>query len=153
MQPSGQPDPARSESATPERTEPERTEPARTEAARTELGRLAPHLRVSDRDRDGGVQIVQAAFAEGRLDDDEFDQRMRAALTARTAADLEKLTADLPETVTSPVSRAPASARAPGRFAIAFKSSIRRGGRWRVPARPTSGIYKGKGRLGLRGAG
>jgi hypothetical protein len=162
MQPSGQPDPARSESATPERTEPERTEPARTEparteparteAARTEPGRLAPDLRVSDRDRDGVVQIVQAAFAEGRLDDDEFDQRMRAALTARTAADLEKLTADLPETVTSPVSRAPASARAPGRFAIAFKSSIRRGGRWRVPERHTSVIYKGSGRLDLRAA-
>src|ERR1700722_2588953 len=148
MQPSGQPDPARSESATPERTEPERTEPARTEP-----GRLAPDLRVSDRDRDGVVQIVQAAFAEGRLDDDEFDQRMRAALTARTAADLEKLPADLPETVTSPVSRAPASARAPGRFAIAFKSSIRRGGRWRAADGPTSGFFKGKGRLGLRGAG
>src|SRR3984957_7140877 len=147
MQPSGQPDPARSESATPERTE-----PARTEAARTEPGRLAPDLRVSDRDRDGVVPTTQAAFAEGRLDDDEFDQRMRAALTARTAADLEKLTADLPETVTSPVSRAPASARAPGRFATAFKSSIRRGGRWRVPERHPSVIYKGSGRLDLRAA-
>jgi hypothetical protein len=30
------------------------------------------------------VQRIQQAFAEGRLDDAEFDERMRAALTART---------------------------------------------------------------------
>ncbi|MGH3394930.1 MAG: DUF1707 SHOCT-like domain-containing protein, partial [Streptosporangiaceae bacterium] len=100
MQPSGQPDPARSESEAPESAAAERvvpagTQPARTQPARTAPG-LAPDLRVSDRDRDGVAQILQAAFAEGRLDDDEFDERMRAALTARTGADLEKLTADLP---------------------------------------------------------
>jgi uncharacterized protein DUF1707 len=33
------------------------------------------------------VQRVQDAFAEGRLDDAEFDERTRAALTARTHAD------------------------------------------------------------------
>src|SRR6185437_11731818 len=173
MQPSGQPDPARPESA-PARPEspsarpespsarpesgPARPEsgPARPESApaRSEstAPSLPPDLRVSDRDRDGVAQVLQAAFAEGRLDDDEFDERMRAALTARTGADLEKLTSDLPAAVTSPVSRAPASARAPGRFAIAFKSSIRRGGRWRVPERHTSVVYKGGGWLDLRAA-
>jgi len=166
MQPSGQPDPARSESGAPqsaapesvplesmppESGPPESAAPVRTEPARTVPG-LAPDLRVSDRERDGVAQILQAAFAEGRLDDDEFDERMRAALTARTGADLEKLTADLPATTASPVSRAPASARAPGRFAIAFKSSIRRGGRWRVPERHTSVVYKGSGWLDLRAA-
>src|SRR5579862_5409387 len=156
MQPSGQPDPARSESGAPESGAPHSAAPlsgapVRTEPARTVPG-LAPDLRVSDRDRDGVAQILQAAFAEGRLDDDEFDERMRAALTARTGADLEKLTADLPATAASPVSRAPASARAPGRFAIAFKSSIRRGGRWRVPERYTSVVYKGGGWLDLRAA-
>ncbi len=156
MQPSGQPDPAPSESAAPESTAagsavPESAVPVRTEPARMMTG-LAPDLRMSDRDRDGAAQILQAAFAEGRLDDDEFDQRMRAALTARTGPDLEKLTADLPAATASPVSRAPASARAPGRFAIAFKSSIRRGGRWRVPERHTSVVYKGSGWLDLRAA-
>jgi len=152
MQPSGQPDPARSESALPRsESAPAQSEsaPARSESPAPSL---PPDLRVSDRDRDGVAQILQAAFAEGRLDDDEFDERMRAALTARTGADLEKLTADLPATTASPVSRAPASARAPGRFAIAFKSSIRRGGRWRVPERHTSVVYKGSGWLDLRAA-
>ncbi len=38
--------------------------------------------RASDRERDAVVQRVQDAFAEGRLDDAEFDERTRAALTA-----------------------------------------------------------------------
>ena len=46
------------------------------------------------------VQRVQDAFAEGRLDDTEFDERTRAALTARTHADLDVLLADLPAAAT-----------------------------------------------------
>ena len=53
-----------------------------------------PAVRASDRERDAVVQRVQQAFAEGRLDDTEFDERMRAALTARTQADLDVLLAD-----------------------------------------------------------
>src|ERR1035437_7418042 len=55
-----------------------------------------PATRASDRERDAVVQRVQEAFAEGRLDDTEFDERMRAALTARTHADLDAALADLP---------------------------------------------------------
>jgi Domain of unknown function (DUF1707) len=112
-----------------------------------------PGVRVGDRDRDAVAHQLQDAFAEGRLDDDEFDQRMRAALTARLAAELDVLTADLPA---APAAARPVPAGAPGpkpgRFAIAYKSSVRRGGRWRVPARFTSVIYKGNGRLDLRAA-
>jgi hypothetical protein len=114
----------------------------------------APALRVSDRDRDAAAHVLQAAFAEGRLDDDEFDQRMRSALTARVSTDLEKLTADLPAAGSRPAA-APAVAGAaskPGKYALAYKSSIRRGGRWRVPERFTSVVYKGSGWLDLRAA-
>ena len=48
------------------------------------------------------VQRVQDAFAEGRLDDTEFDERTRAALTARTHADLDALLADLPASTAAP---------------------------------------------------
>ena len=98
-----------------------------------------PAIRVGDRDRDAVAHLLQDAFAEGRLDDDEFDQRMRAALTATVSTELDVLTADLPATSARPAAVGPgasgpaASAPKPGRFAIAFKSSIRRGGRWRVP--------------------
>jgi hypothetical protein len=107
--------------------------------------------RASDRERDAVVQRVQDAFAEGRLDDAEFDQRTRAALTARTHAELDALLADLP--AAGPGTGAPAVAGpAPGRFAIALKSSVRRAGRWRVPERYTTVVYKGGGWLDLRAA-
>ena len=111
-----------------------------------------PGIRVGDRDRDAVAHRLQEAFAEGRLDDDEFDQRMRAALTARVGADLELLTQDLPETI-GPTTRtvSPAAAgRQPGRFAVAYKGPIRRGGRWRVPERFSAVVYKGSGHIDLR---
>ncbi len=113
--------------------------------------RRPPAIRASDQDRDAVVQRLQQAFAERRLDDDEFDERMRAALTARTSADLDRLTGDLP--AATPGRAAPAVQGAkPGRWAVAYKNSIRRGGRWRVPERFTSVIYKGGGWLDLRAA-
>jgi hypothetical protein len=107
-------------------------------------------LRASDRERDAVVQRVQQAFAEGRLDDAEFDERMRAALVARTHGDLDALVTDLP--ATAPGVPPAAGGRGPGRVAIALKSSVRRGGRWRVPERYTTVVYKGDGWLDLRAA-
>jgi hypothetical protein len=96
------------------------------------------------------VQRVQDAFAEGRLDDAEFDERSRAALTARTHADLDALLADLPAAPSAP---GPAAALpGPGRFAVARKCSVRSAGRWRVPERYTTVVYKGGGWLDLRAA-
>jgi len=116
-----------------------------------ERGR-GPAVRASDRERDAVVQRVQQAFAEGRLDDGEFDERMRAALTARTHADLDVLLADLPTETAAPGPAPAAGGRGPGRVAVALKSSVRRGGRWRVPERYTTVVYKGSGWLDLRAA-
>ena len=169
MASNGEPEPPRSE---PEsalaRNEPE-SSPARNEPESSRVGgepeagpglapqprapeaRPGPAIRVSDQDRDGVAQRLQQAFAERRLDDDEFDERMRAALTARTSEDLDKLTADLPAAPAG--SSAPAlPGRPAGRWAVAYKNSIRRGGRWRVPDRFTSVVYKGSGWLDLRAA-
>ena len=44
------------------------------------------------------VELLRMAAAEGRLNADELDQRLDAALAARTDGDLEPLTADLPAT-------------------------------------------------------
>jgi hypothetical protein len=112
---------------------------------KTDSGSVA--TRASDRERDAVVQRVQDAFAEGRLNDDEFDERSRAALTARTHADLDALLADLPA-APGPAPVLPG----PGRFAVALKSSVRRAGRWRVPERYTTVVYKGGGWLDLRAA-
>ena len=98
------------------------------------------------------VARVQDAFAEGRLDDTEFDERTRAALTARTHADLDALLADLPAATAAPGTAPAVPGRGPGRFAVALKSSVRRAGRWRVPERYTTVVYKGGGWLDLRAA-
>ena len=45
-----------------------------------------------------------------------------------------------------------AGGRGPGRYAVALKSSVRRAGRWRVPERYTTVVYKGGGWLDLRAA-
>ena len=111
-----------------------------------------PAIRASDQDRDAVVQRLQQAFAERRLDDDEFDERMRAALCARTSTDLDRLTADLPAAAPQGSATPAVSGTAPGRWAVAYKNSIRRGGRWRVPERFTSVVYKGGGWLDLRAA-
>ena len=108
-------------------------------------------VRASDQERDGVVSRLKDAFAEGRLSDQDFDDRVRGALTASTRADLDKLLGDLPPAgerrVVPPVPTAP-----PGRFAIAYKNSVRRAGRWRVPEKYTSVVYKGGGSLDLRAA-
>jgi uncharacterized protein DUF1707 len=107
-------------------------------------------IRASDSERDAAATRLQAAFAEGRIDDIEFDHRMRAALTARTRADLAQLLTDLPaDGLVAPP--APAVSQ-PGRFAVTFKSSLRRAGRWRVPEHLTTVVYKGDGVLDLRAA-
>lgn len=118
-------------------------------------GEQTPAIRVGDRDRDAVVQRLQQAFAEGRLDDDEFDQRTRAALTARHSTDLAGLTRDLPEAADVPVPSPAAGSgggRRAGGSAIAYKSSVRRAGRWRVPEHFRTIVYKGSGHLDLRAA-
>ncbi|WP_022909267.1 DUF1707 SHOCT-like domain-containing protein [Aestuariimicrobium kwangyangense] len=73
--------------------------------------------RIGDAERDRAVQELQAHHAAGRLDLAEFDERMQAALQARTNADLVPLFRDLPSTEfsarTLAVPSAPSGAPAP----------------------------------------
>ena len=55
-----------------------------------------PQMLASDADRDTAVGLLNAAWAEGRLTADEYDQRLSAAHVARTWPQLDQLTADLP---------------------------------------------------------
>ena len=105
----------------------------------------------SNADRDAAAQRLQVAFAEHRLTDDEFDQRIRVALTARTTAELDRLTADLPAASQTQAVQ-PVAGRKPAKLAVAYKGSIRRSGRWSVPEHLLFGVYKGSGWLDLRAA-
>ncbi len=59
------------------------------------------NLRASDADRDAVAEVLHNAFADGRLTMDEHDERVSAALKARTFADLTPLTDDLIATPTT----------------------------------------------------
>jgi len=54
------------------------------------------HVRASAADRERAVDVLKAAFAEGRLTREEHETRVERAYRARTYADLAALTADLP---------------------------------------------------------
>jgi hypothetical protein len=54
------------------------------------------HLRAADADRQATADRLRVAADEGRLDLDEYDQRLRLAYAATRYADLYRLTADLP---------------------------------------------------------
>lgn len=53
-------------------------------------------MRVSDAERRVMVDALSQHFADGRLDQSEFDERMEAALGAKTRGDLDGLLRDLP---------------------------------------------------------
>lgn len=92
-----------------------------------------PPLRASHADRDRVVDVLTVAAGDGLLSADELDERLEAALSARTLDELAPLTADLP-----------AAAGAPGVAVGDVKDLVRvdhRGGsfrrvdRWVVPRR------------------
>ncbi len=56
-------------------------------------------LRAGDEDRDRTSATLREAYAEGRLDHDEFQGRLDRAQQAKTYGELAELTRDLPSTV------------------------------------------------------
>lgn len=54
-------------------------------------------LRATDRDREAAIGVLQSSYTVGRLTKDEHDARVSRALSAQTYAELDLITADLPE--------------------------------------------------------
>lgn len=88
-------------------------------------------LRASHEDRDRVVEVLRIAAGDGRLTSEELDERVEAALSARTLGDLSVLTADLPA-----VAGAGGAAMAEVKDIVRIDQqggSARRDGRWPVP--------------------
>ncbi|MER5732322.1 DUF1707 domain-containing protein [Streptomyces sp. NPDC002138] len=132
-----------------------------------------PELRASDADRERVVERLRDAVAEGRLDMEEFEERLTAAYASRTYAELEPLTIDLPapgQTPGGPVSFSKAPAPRPGgassgeswpariggrgtsSWGVAIMSAFQRKGAWTVPARFSAVAFWGGGEIDLREA-
>jgi hypothetical protein len=54
------------------------------------------HARASDADRERAIDVLRAAFAEGRLSREEHGERVLRAYSSRTYGELADLSADLP---------------------------------------------------------
>ncbi|MGO8886218.1 MAG: DUF1707 domain-containing protein [Streptosporangiaceae bacterium] len=55
-----------------------------------------PRIRASDDDRDRTAALLREHHAAGRLDAEEFDERLDRALRAKTIGELDELLGDLP---------------------------------------------------------
>jgi len=117
-------------------------------------------LRAADTDRDQTAELLRRAAAEGRITFEELDERIGRAYAAKTFADLQALTSDLP----GPGVRAsvpatpryhppevPAGTPAPS-FSVAILSGAQRAGPWLVPPSYTAVAIMGGVELDLRHA-
>ena len=107
----------------------------------------SPDLRASDADRERVAARLREHMAAGRLTLDELSERLDAAYEARTVAELDELTRDLPATSSPP----PAS-REPARWVVAVMGGTERKSRWRVPERLNAVAVMGGVELDLRRA-
>jgi hypothetical protein len=67
---------------------------------------FGPDLRASDADREAAVAFLKEHYEAGRLDHDEFGERVDAAYSARYESELQRLTRDLPALRRTAVTRA-----------------------------------------------
>ncbi|MBA4864742.1 DUF1707 domain-containing protein [Streptomyces sp. PSKA54] len=94
----------------------------------------SPELRASHADRDRVVDVLRIAAGEGLLTADELDERLEAALSARTVSELTALTADLPA-VSASTGTAVAEVKDVLRIEGIHSGAVKRVGRWVVPRR------------------
>lgn len=123
-----------------------------------------PDMRASDAERERIAERLRDAVAEGRLDMDEFGERLDAAYKARTRGELEPLVRDLPAPDGGPAPLAAAAASgtvdygrrigqpATSKGAFAFWSGFGRKGTWTVARRFTAVALQGGGEIDLRDA-
>ncbi|MEU5715604.1 DUF1707 domain-containing protein [Streptomyces sp. NPDC020403] len=125
-------------------------------------------MRASDAERERVAETLRDAVAEGRLEMDEFEQRLDAAYRARTHGELEPLVSDLPVpgSAVAPVAGLPpATARggsvdwsrriggpATSTWGFAFWGGFARKGRWTVGRAFTAFAMWGGGEIDLREA-
>jgi hypothetical protein len=106
--------------------------------------------RASDAEREATVARLREAAAEGRLTVEELDERIDAAYGASTRAELEPLTADLPEG-SAPTGRVERGGGGTS-FLLGLLGAGDRRGRWRVAERVTVINVLGGADLDLREA-
>ncbi|MDG9701355.1 DUF1707 domain-containing protein [Streptomyces sp. DH37] len=118
-----------------------------------------PEMRASDADRERVAEVLREAMAEGRLDMEEFQERLDSAYAARTQGELAPLVRDLPQAAAA---AEPAEGRrgwagrfggsATSRSGVAVMGGFVRKGTWTAPRRFTGFAFWGGGEIDLREA-
>jgi hypothetical protein len=83
------------------------------------------HIRVSDAERNSVAELLGEHYADGRLDQAEFDERINRTMAAKTRGDLAGMFDDLPDPESA--AAGPAGPGGPGGPAIPYRMR-RRGG-------------------------
>jgi Domain of unknown function (DUF1707)/Cell wall-active antibiotics response 4TMS YvqF len=121
------------------------------------------HLRASDADRERVAETLREAAGDGRLTMDELDDRLDAVYAAKTYAELQPITRDLPDSG-SGSGYLPTPARSPSgdvrryggeptsHTAIAIMGGFSRKGAWVVPRSFNAFMLMGGGEIDLRDA-
>ncbi|MFF5263048.1 DUF1707 domain-containing protein [Actinomadura viridis] len=118
-------------------------------------------IRASDADRDRVAQVLRDAAGEGRLTLEELDERLDAVYAARTYAELEPITRDLPVPggAAAPAAypsdtypTAPAGDAPSWRTGVGIMGEFQRQGVWSVPETFTAFAFWGGGKIDLREA-
>jgi hypothetical protein len=92
------------------------------------------HLRATHDDRNHVVELLRVAAGDGRLTLDELDERVGAALTARTYGELAALVSDMPAAPQAPAGAVEVRPKDLVRIDC-HGGSTRRDGPWLVPRR------------------
>jgi hypothetical protein len=125
-----------------------------------------PELRASDADRERVAEHLRDALTEGRLDMEEFEERLEATYKARTYAELAPITRDLPvgaaavlpvDMVKHPLDSGSWAGRIVGgegtsTWGVGVMSGFQRKGRWTMPKRFNCFAFWGGGEIDLREA-
>ena len=113
-------------------------------------GYASQDLRVSDAERTEVADRLAEHYAEGRLDQAEFNERAEQAMRAKTRSDLSGLLIDLPptgaEAAMEPVVRRPRHRRHRGILAIALILVI-----VAIAGRPMAWVYQPWAGMGFLG--
>ena len=106
-------------------------------------------MRAADTDRIQVAQLLTDAAAQGRLELSDYEDRLTKAYAAKTYDELDRLSADLPGSPTTPRRGRPGRP-APSTLLLAIMSGFERRGRWNVPKRLTTFALFGGGVIDLR---
>jgi len=105
--------------------------------------------RAADTDRIQIAQLLAYAAEQGRLQMNDYEDRLTRAYAATTYEELDQLRADLPGTPITP-RRGGKPNPAPSTLLLALLSGFERRGRWNVPKKLTTFTLWGSGVVDLR---